>query len=89
MYVRHPGLGLIPAWQFDMHAANNPKINPHVRYPDGVTQQTIQPLGPNYGVSGLASPFDSWAWNNRTLLVGGGVLALGAVVVAGVLSLLK
>ncbi len=80
MYARIPGLGLIPSWQFDMSAAN-PKINPHVVYPDGVTQETTQPLGPNWGVSGI---FDSPVWEYRKAIVGGG-LALAAIGIGAIL----
>lgn len=91
MYTRLNGLGLIPAWQFDMTAAN-PKINPHVQFPEGVTQSTIQPLGPYYGnndgLHGLGL-FDSWAWNNRKLLVGGGLAVAALGVAAIVLKTLR
>lgn len=40
------GLGMIPSWQFSMNPAVNPKINPHVQFPEGVYQTTAQPLGP-------------------------------------------
>ena len=44
-------LGMIPAWQFSTDpAVNFTKINPHVTYPDGVYQTTIQPLGPWFNV---------------------------------------
>jgi hypothetical protein len=42
------GLGMIPSWQFSMDPNVNPKINPHVTYPDGIYQTTPQPIGPYY-----------------------------------------
>ena len=42
-------LGIFPSWQYSADPAINPKINPHVQYPDGVYQTTVQPLGPYYG----------------------------------------
>lgn len=48
------GLGIIPAWQFSMDPSVNPKINPAVKFPAGVYQTTVQPLGPYYqGGQGL------------------------------------
>jgi hypothetical protein len=48
------GLGLIPSWQFSMDPAVNPKINPFVKFPEGVFQTTVQPLGPYFsGMNGL------------------------------------
>jgi hypothetical protein len=85
IYGRHPQLGMIPAWQFDM-TATNPKINPYVVYPEGMTQETIQPVGPNYG---LANPFESWGWEHRKLLVGGTVVVLGAALLAGLVAVLR
>jgi hypothetical protein len=50
------GFGMIPAWQFSMDPAVNPKINPNVVYPDGVYQTTTQPIGPWFdGSSGLSA----------------------------------
>ncbi len=40
------GLGIYPSWQYSGDPAVNPKINPHVVYPDGVYQTTTQPIGP-------------------------------------------
>jgi hypothetical protein len=48
MFVRHPQLGLIPDWQMSFSPDVNPKINKFVKFPQGVTQQTIQPIGPYY-----------------------------------------
>lgn len=42
------GLGIFPAWQYSGDPAVNSKINPHVVYPDGMTQTTVQPVGPYY-----------------------------------------
>jgi hypothetical protein len=94
MYIRHPGLGLIPSWQFSMDPNENPKLNPFVKFPQGVTQQTIQPTGPYYQnadgsvVPGMA---DSVMSNKRGGLMGfvaanrGGLL--GVVVGASLLGL--
>lgn len=67
----------------------NPKINRFVQYPEGVTQETIQPLGPNYGMNGLRGPFDSWAFENRKLLLGGGLVVVGSALLYGLVALLK
>lgn len=42
------GLGMIPSWQFSDDPAVNPKINPHVVYPEGMYQTTVQPVGPYF-----------------------------------------
>lgn len=92
------GLGLIPDWQFSSDPAVNPKINPHVVYPDGVTQTTVQPIGQFWNpapvnlqpqLSGLGNVFDSWAWNNRKLLVLGGVGLLGVGLLTALGVILK
>jgi hypothetical protein len=46
-------LGMIPSWQFNMNAAQNPNINSHVKFPEGWTQLTVQPHG-HYRTSGDA-----------------------------------
>lgn len=48
-------LGIYPSWQYSMDPAVNPKINPNVKYPPGVFQTTVQPIGPDYGMP-LAGP---------------------------------
>lgn len=49
------GLGMIPSWQFSNDPAINPKINPHVVYPSGMYQTTVQPVGPYFsGMNGLS-----------------------------------
>jgi len=60
------GLGIIPSWQFSMDPAVNSKLNPFVSFPAGMTQTTIQPLGPYYsgpegqlGGSGLGDVSDT------------------------------
>ncbi len=40
---------MIPDWQFSLDPNVNPKINPFVKYPDGVYQTTPQSWGPYYG----------------------------------------
>lgn len=42
-------LGMIPSWQYDTGWAQNPKYNQFVKFPPGMDQMTIQPIGPNYG----------------------------------------
>lgn len=91
-------LGLIPTWQMSDDPKVNTNLNPFVQYPEGMNQQTAQPVGynPNWvSPANFISPplaglgmldfFDSWAWRNRKWLVlGGGSLAL-----LGVFSLLR
>lgn len=55
----HFGLGLMPSWQYSEDPTVNPKINPHVIYPDGMYQTTPQPAYPYYQgpeLSGLGAP---------------------------------
>ena len=80
------GLGLIPSWQFSQDPEVNPNINPHVVFPEGYNQRTVQPVGafwepPTVNLGGLGL-FDSWAWNNRKLIALGGIGLLGAAVLA-------
>lgn len=104
MFKRHPGLGLIPEWQFSSDAVVNPHINPHVQYPEGMTQQTIQPIGTHWGQGlgcppgvgcvplrglGIDNPFDSWWWTNRKPLVIGSVAVVGLALLAGLAAALK
>lgn len=79
MMLARQGLGLIPSWQFSSDPAVNPKINPHVVYPAGVTQTTVQPIGAFWQPAGpnLGGMFDSWAWTHRKGLVLGGIGLLG------------
>lgn len=58
MMFASSGLGIYPDWQYSGDPAVNPKINPNVKYPDGVYQTTPQPLGPYYGgdTTGLGMP---------------------------------
>ena len=95
MYTRVPGLGLIPAWQFDMTAAN-PKINSSVVYPAGMTQETVQSGSPlaDFTCLGctrpsLMGPFDSWGFTNRKLLVGGGLIAGAAALLFALTKVLR
>ena len=40
-------LGIIPDYQFSSDARENPYlINPHMKMPPGMTQLTVQPVGP-------------------------------------------
>ncbi len=38
---------------------------------------------------GMDNPFDSWGWENRKLLFGGGVILVGAAILAGLASVFK
>ena len=38
------GFGIIPIWQMSGDPAVNIKLNPHVQYPPGMTQMTVQPV---------------------------------------------
>lgn len=77
-------LALIPTWQFSDDPAVNYNVNPHVKFPAGVTQSTPQPLGtpivqrmrPPVGVPGLGF-FNSTWWVQRKWL------ALGAIGILG------
>lgn len=91
MLSRNLGLGLIPDWQFSADPAINPKLNMHVVFPDGVTQTTVQPIGPFWqpAPAQLGGMFDSWAWTNRKPLVIGGVGLLGLALFFGASALLK
>lgn len=57
-------LGIIPSWQFNTDANTNPLLNPHVEYPPGMYQTTVQPVGPYYNaefarsLQGLRFPGD-------------------------------
>ncbi len=46
---------MIPSWQFSTDPGVNIKLNPHVTYPTGWTQQTIQPVGPAYAAARIAN----------------------------------
>jgi hypothetical protein len=49
MMLARQGLGLIPSYQFSMDpAVNFTKINPHVVFPPGMDQRTVQPVGKFY-----------------------------------------
>ena len=41
-------LGFIPSWQFSQDAQTNPALNPFVKFPEGMHQTTVQPVGPYY-----------------------------------------
>lgn len=47
-------LGLVPTWQFSPDPAVNINLNPHVQFPPGMDQLTVQPVGP-YPTSGDAN----------------------------------
>lgn len=91
MMLARQGLGLIPDWQFSSDPAINPKINPHVSFPAGVTQTTVQPIGPFWQPAPpqLGGLFDSWAWTNRKPIVIGGVGLLALGLLFGASALLK
>lgn len=92
MILAHANLGMIPAWQFSQDPAVNFHLNPHVKYPDGWSQMTPQPVGPYYAPPRIARPqlsgfFDSWGWQNRKAIVlgGGALIGLGLLAAAGFL----
>lgn len=94
MFLARSPLGMIPAWQFSQDPKVNYKLNPFVKYPDGWSQMTPQPVGPYYAPPRIAQPnlggmFDSWAWTNRKWIVLGGTAALGLAILAGAGILLK
>lgn len=37
-------LGLVPQWQFSQNPAVNRNINPHLMFPVGMNQLTVQPI---------------------------------------------
>ena len=78
---RPSGLGVIPDWQYSSDPRINIKINPFVTFPPGWNQRTVQPVGyVNDRVrelNGLGFFTDSWWWQNRKLIVLGGVGILG------------
>lgn len=80
-------LGMIPSWQFSDDPAVNSRINPHVKFPPGWNQMTVQPVGTyiqsgDPSLSGLRGGFfDSWLWTNRKT-VGVGVFGLGLLGIA-------
>ncbi len=95
-------LGLIPSWQFSSDPGVNIKLNPHVQFPPGWTQRTVQPVGPAYAAARIAQPdlgypaahtlggvFDSWAFEHRKALVLGGLGLLAAAVVGVSAAFLK
>lgn len=83
-------LGMIPAWQLSTDPSININLNPHVQYPEGMNQLTVQPIGPGMGpnLRGI-DLFDSWAWNNRKWLVLGGGALLGLALLSGVTAILR
>jgi len=93
MMLARQGLGMIPSFQFSTDPRVNPGINPFVKFPEGWTQSTVQPVGramaPPASLEGLASIFDSWAWQNRKWLVLGGAGLLGLALLAGAGAVLR
>lgn len=51
MMFANTGFGIVPTWQLSSDPTVNPKLNPFVTFPDGVTQSTVQPLGPSLGAT--------------------------------------
>jgi hypothetical protein len=41
-------VGMIPSWQFSQDPGVNIHLNPHVQFPEGWNQRTVQPTGPFY-----------------------------------------
>lgn len=76
------GLGIYPSWQYSMDPKVNPKLNPFVKFPVGMTQQTVQPLGPYYqGPEGQLAGFGDVTDTVSTI---GSVIILALAVVGGV-----
>ncbi len=92
--ARFSNLGMIPDWQFSTDPKINFHLNPHVTYPEGWTQMTVQPVGPYYAPPRIARPqlsgfFDSFGWTYRKPLILGGAAILGLGLLAGAGLLLK
>jgi hypothetical protein len=92
-------LGLIPSWQFQQ-GPSNPLLNMGVKFPEGMHQSTVQPMGAYYSgpmLSGLGfepldtvnAVFDSWWWRNRKWVVLGAVGALAIGIFGGITAILK
>ncbi len=41
-------MGMIPSWSFSADPGVNIHINPHIQFPEGWNQRTVQPVGPYY-----------------------------------------
>jgi hypothetical protein len=89
-------LGIIPSWQFNPDPRANPALTPFVQYPTGMTQVTVQPVGPYYSGAAMAgiaettnAAFDSWWWRHRQAIVIGGVVAIGASILAAFTGVLR
>jgi len=68
-------LGIIPSWQFNTDANTNPLLNPHVQYPPGMSQTTVQPVGPYYNSHLQGLSFQTIPW--RALLIGAALVGAG------------
>lgn len=67
-------LGLFPDFQYSPDAAVNPNINPFVSFPPGMTQRTVQPIGPTLGGLGTFDVSGSLLTAYRVLGFIGGVI---------------
>lgn len=92
-------LGIIPTYQFSADPSVNPfGVNPHVQFPAGMSQLTVQPVGlyPTSGDASLGTPmvsieqppvgvagvFETSWWQNRKWLAFGALGLLGIGIVA-------
>jgi hypothetical protein len=64
-------LGMIPSWQFSADPGVNIKINPHVQFPPGWDQRTVQPIGPAYTANLGRSVVDCVCDSGREWCCGG------------------
>jgi len=76
------GLGIYPTWQYSTDPKINPKLNPWVTFPAGMSQTTVQPMGPYYqGPEGLSGR--GLGDFTDTISSIGSVLILGLALVGG------
>lgn len=73
-------LGFIPAWEFDMDPANNPQVV-DMAFPPGMTQTTVQPVGPYYSGSGMQGLGAASLVGDLTSFITGGAPASAYVLV--------
>ncbi len=91
MFGRPSGLalGIIPDWQYATDPRVNININPHVTFPAGWNQRTIQPPG-LVSMRELQGPSDPmWWWDNRKWVIGGALVVGGLFTLAVIKSLLR
>lgn len=77
-------LGLFPSFQYSDDPAENPLLNSHVIYPDGMHQTTTQPLGPWAGSRGAG--LGRLRGLRGTSSIGSAISGLGTLLVLGLAS---